>query len=197
MDEEDDETDSDDDDVYGIISLISLSDKVNEECIKQIKNILLSRIPKDNNISVVLKNTSVNVGLVVNERFVNLPPKISLPSYQQLLNDLKTAKEIKNNPDFKLSWFLIVCKIKKMRESKQKKVATSGETIIYINAEDEIFDEFAEHKYEYSVADQCDDSALGGDWEDDQHLFEPFRKILLLSTDNYYKAIDRLENEFK
>jgi len=138
------------------------------------------------------------MGLIVNERFANLPPKISLPSYQQLINDLKSAKdEPKSDNKTKLTlnfdWFIMISKLLKTKPTNSKKA--DGSEVIYVNAEDEIFDELADGSFEYSVANQCDSDVF--DWKDDEKLLEPYRKILLLTNTNWHKAIDKLKDEFK
>jgi protein BCP1 len=152
---------------------------------------LISYIPKDNQINQLLSNSSEKIGLIVNERFANLPPNISLPSYQQLLNDLKTAKDNKKLT-LDLDLYLMVCKLLKTKPTNSKK--TNNCETIYVNAEDEIFDELADHSFEYSVANQCDSDVF--DWKDDDNLLEPFRKVFIIKNQNFRKAIDKLNDEF-
>ncbi len=172
-------------------SVIPFAEYSQKDCIKQIIKTLTTYIPKENQINQLLSNSSEKIGLIVSERFANLPPKISLPSYQQLFNDLKTAKDNKKLAlDF--DWFLMVCKLLKTKPTNSKK-ANHCETI-YVNAEDEIIDELADHSFEYSVANQCDSDVF--DWKDDEKLLEPFRKVLVIKNDNLRKAIDKLNDEF-
>ena len=192
--EEDKSDDEDDEDVYGVTSVIPLIEYPQKECIKEIKSTLLSYLPKDNEIRNKLEDSSIKIGLVVNERFTNLPPKISLPSYQQLMNDLKSAKSDKQNKlNLEFEWFLMVCKILKIKENKSKK--PNELQLIYVNAEEEFFDELSDHSFEYSVAKQCDSDVF--DWKDDNNLMEPFRKVLLLKSENWNNSIIKLNEEFK
>lgn len=116
-----------------------------------------------------------------------------MPSYQQLLNDLKKTKDNKNKLNLEFDWFLMVCKLLKTKPTNS--VKTDNSEVIYVNAEEEIFDELADHSYEYSVANQCDSDVF--DWKDDEKLFEPYRKVLIVKKDNWLKAIDKLKEEFK
>ena len=174
--------------------MIPIADYSDKECIKQIQNTLISYLPKDNEIHKQLSNSSAKIGFVINERFTNLPPKISLPSYQQLMNDLKSAKTDETNKlNLEFDSYLMVCKILKTKATNSKKPIESQ--LIYVNAEEEIFDELSDHNFEYSVAKQCDSDVY--DWKDDSSLLEPFRKMLLLTKDKWNKAIIKLNEEFK
>lgn len=158
------------------------------------KNTLLSHIPEENEINKILSNSCEKIGFVVNERFANLPPKISLPSFESLIDDLKSAKsDERNKLNVDFNWFLMVLKILKTKQSNNKKPKQLE--LIYVNAEEELFDDFCDHQFEYSVANQCDSDVF--DWKDDNNLLEPFRKVLLMTNENWNKAIDKLKQEFK
>ncbi|CAG2122849.1 unnamed protein product, partial [Medioppia subpectinata] len=85
--DEDEETADDSDaeeedlDVYGVTSVIPLVSYEDKDCVKQIKDILTGYTPKERQIHKLLTTSSAKIGLIVNERFANLPPKISQPSY--------------------------------------------------------------------------------------------------------------------
>ncbi|CAG2108686.1 unnamed protein product, partial [Medioppia subpectinata] len=154
--------------------------------------------PKERQIHKLLTTSSAKIGLIVNERFANLPPKISQPSYHNLIRDLKEAKsgaQLKHlNLDF--DWYLMVCKVlipKNSGGGGNASKSSSDPSVTYVNAEEELFDECADDRFEYSVAKQCDSDVY--DWKDDDNLLEPFRRLLLLSSDNWNKAIDRLNDE--
>ena len=85
----------------------------------------------------------------------------------------------------------MVCKLLKTRTTKK----SSDAEVIYVNAEEELFDELSDSRYDYSVADQCDSDVY--DWKDKERLMEPFRRVLLLSKQNWNKAINKLIDEFK
>ncbi|XP_054156963.1 BRCA2 and CDKN1A-interacting protein-like [Oppia nitens] len=200
--DKDKEKDNDDEeeedlDVYGVTSLIPLTSSTDKECIKQIRNTLLSHSPKDNEIHKLLANESSKVGLIVSERFTNLPPKISLPTFESLMNDLKTTTDNQTKDKLDIDWYLMVCKVLKLKSKSKNKTSDSSASgdVIYMNAEEELFDEISDHSLEYSVANQCDSDVF--DWKDEDNLYEPFRKVLLLSADNWINAINRLKEEFK
>lgn len=61
------------------------------ECVEQIKELVLAQCEKECSVAVVeqfqkvLEDMSQSVGLLLSERFINVPPQIALPLYKQLL----------------------------------------------------------------------------------------------------------------
>ena len=159
-----------------------------KESVKQIETILLSHIPKDNPIYLKLKCPKSVCGLVINERFLNLPPALAVPCYQHLAADLSLM--IKQNPNrYNYDSVIMVCKVLKEKSSEKR---SSLPNIIYQNPEDELFSDVAEASFEYSVANQCDGEAF--DWDNDENLYEPFRKILLLSKERWVHIANTLKD---
>ena len=138
----------------------------------------------------MLQDSKSVCALVINERFINLPAKLSLPCYQQLVTDVKKHNSSEgSNKSYKFDNVIMVCKL-----HKEKGKSDGGETI-FVNPEDEVFDNAAEASFEYSVANQCDGDVLA-DWNDDEHMYEPFRKVLLLSKEKWLSAIETLKTSF-
>lgn len=61
------------------------------ECVEQIKELVLGQCEKvcsadaREQFQQVMEDMSKNVGLLLSERFINVPPQIALPLYTQLL----------------------------------------------------------------------------------------------------------------
>jgi protein BCP1 len=211
--EEDDDGESDDeddeDDVLGVTSVIGLSgldglqdgkegngSSDGNECVSQIKEVIKKRFSSQKEDISSLDWSKV--GLIINERFVNIPPRISLPIYQQLMEDLKQHRQ-------KYDKFLLVIKMLKKKEKKpaeeQKNQSEEEEQqdIIYLNAEEELLDGLLSKSLsvEYSVANMCDSDSLGANWNDDDHLYEPRRKIVAIDWSVLERFVDKLKEEFK
>ncbi|KAH7636983.1 protein BCCIP homolog [Dermatophagoides farinae] len=180
QDEEEHNGDGDDDDsVFGVISIIPFNSHFNDRnCVQQLKQVLLSYLPKDNDILRKLSHSNTKCALIIHERFVNLPPKISVPCYQQLLSELKQSS---TSNKFEFDHIIMISKLSKYRND-----------IIYTNAEDEIFSERADAQFEYSVAKQSDTHSI--DWNDDDKTFEPFRKLHLLTKQRWIETINVLKD---
>jgi len=177
----------DKEEVYGIVSLIPFSSHFSaKNCIQQIKSLLLTRIPKENLIHKKLQDPKAACALVINERFVNIPWRISLPCYEQLFKDLKEYETKEEKDKYVFESVIMICKV-----LKPKKANVSNE-YIYSNPEEEIFDQSAEGSFEYSVSDQCDSDVAA--WDDEESLFEPFRKVLFFSKEKWTSTVNSLKN---
>lgn len=58
------------------------------ECVKQVRSLLVSQCQKcggDGRFSKVLNDGDHHVGLLVSERYINIPPQISVPMFESLL----------------------------------------------------------------------------------------------------------------
>ena len=169
------------DQVYSLLTLIPFNDhfkKESPELLEELQQWLLEKLPKDHKIRDKILNSST--AMMISERFINIPVKASIPCYEGLLKDISKDKNYNNFEN-------ILFQTKIVKDKKTLK------EIIFTNAEDELFDEVAEASYEYSVADQCDSDVF--DWNNDEKLYEPFRKLLIIPKDKWIKVIQNLKNE--
>lgn len=71
--------------------IMNVCDVQGMECVDQIKELVLGQCEKVCSAAVqehfqqVMEDTSRSVGLLLSERFINVPPQIALPLYTQLL----------------------------------------------------------------------------------------------------------------
>ncbi|XAR63651.1 hypothetical protein NMG60_11023669 [Bertholletia excelsa] len=88
---------------------------------------------------------SRNVGLLVSQRVVNLPPDLLPPLYDALFDEVSWATEDEPTEELRRSfcfkYYLLVTRIYEHKNGGQKDGASGGseEAIIYIKPEDEIF----------------------------------------------------------
>ncbi|XP_033084772.1 BRCA2 and CDKN1A-interacting protein-like [Trachypithecus francoisi] len=112
---EDSEYDVDEDEVFGFISLLNLTERKGTQCAEQIQELVLSFCEKNCEKSIVeqldkfLNDTTKPVGLLLSERFINIPPQIALPMYQQLQKELAEAHRT-NKPCGKCYFYLLISK---------------------------------------------------------------------------------------
>ncbi|KAK6122392.1 hypothetical protein DH2020_043834 [Rehmannia glutinosa] len=121
---------------------------VDSKCIIELKDYLL-KVCKDNDVIAKLKSLVTehvhDVGLMVSQHVVNLPPQLLPPLYDALFDEVEWAtedeptKELQNS--FRFKFYLIISKIYKHKNADQNKETTKGgaETVIYVKPEDEIF----------------------------------------------------------
>lgn len=180
----------DDDNTFVVMAIIPFNVHFMErESVKQIKELILSYLPEDHAISKKMNDPTQKLAFVINERFVNLPPKISVPCYKLLLTELDNHKKSHSYSDkpedifnkFEFEYIIMLSKLSKYNTE-----------IMYSNGEDEIFCERSDSFYEYSVSDQADKVSM--DWENEKKLFEPYRQIIMIEKAKWIRTINILED---
>ncbi|XP_029500671.2 protein BCCIP homolog [Oncorhynchus nerka] len=87
-DSDDDEDPADE--VFGFISMLNLTERKGVQCVEEVKDLILGQCEKScphtmtDDLEKVLNDTSKPVGLLLSERFINVPPQIALPLHKQL-----------------------------------------------------------------------------------------------------------------
>ncbi|XP_036295233.1 BRCA2 and CDKN1A-interacting protein isoform X2 [Pipistrellus kuhlii] len=196
---EDSDDDVDGDEVFGFISLLNLTERKGTPCAEQIKALALRGCAKSCEKSVVeqldrlLSDSSRPVGLLLSERFVNVPAQIALPLHRQLQKELAEAHKT-NKPCGKCHFYLLISKTfaeagknnSKKNQSSQKK-----DELMFTNAEEEFFYEAA-LRFSYSVQEESD-SCLGGRWSFDDVPMQPLRTVMLVPCDRMGEVMAALE----
>ncbi|XP_010356094.1 BRCA2 and CDKN1A-interacting protein isoform X1 [Rhinopithecus roxellana] len=153
---EDSDDDMDEDEVFGFISLLNLTERKGTQCAEQIQELILSFCEKNCEKSMVekldkfLNDTTKPVGLLLSERFINIPPQIALPMYQQLQKELAEAHRT-NKPCGKCYFYLLISKtfVEAGKNNSKKKLSNRKKTaLMFANAEEEFFYEQEQGKPE-------------------------------------------------
>ncbi|KAM4635886.1 BRCA2 and CDKN1A-interacting protein [Discoglossus pictus] len=196
--QEDSEDDDDDneDHVFGFISLLNLTERKGTPCAEQIIELLLSHCEKNCGQSTVeqfdkvLNDNSKPVGLLLSERFINVPAQIALPMHQQLQKELLEAQQT-NKPCGKCYYYILISKT--FVEAAKITTGPQGkEELMFANAEEEFFYEKALLKYNYPVQEESD-TQLGGRWSFDDVPMKPFRTVMLIPADRMNSIMDKLK----
>uniref|UniRef100_A0A0D9QWT9 BRCA2 and CDKN1A interacting protein n=1 Tax=Chlorocebus sabaeus TaxID=60711 RepID=A0A0D9QWT9_CHLSB len=153
---EDSDNDVDEDEVFGFISLLNLTERKGTQCAEQIQELILSFCEKNCEKSMVeqldkfLNDTTKPVGLLLSERFINIPPQIALPMYQQLQKELAEAHRT-NKPCGKCYFYLLISKtfVEAGKNNSKKKLSNKKKAaLMFANAEEEFFYEQEQGKPE-------------------------------------------------
>uniref|UniRef100_A0A2K6C926 BRCA2 and CDKN1A-interacting protein n=1 Tax=Macaca nemestrina TaxID=9545 RepID=A0A2K6C926_MACNE len=175
---EDSEYDVDEDEVFGFISLLNLTERKGTQCAEQIQELILSFCEKNCEKSMVeqldkfLNDTTKPVGLLLSERFINIPPQIALPMYQQLQKELAEAHRT-NKPCGKCYFYLLISKT----FVEQQKESCIHKAIL---------------KFNYSVQEESD-TCLGGKWSFDDIPMTPLQTVMLIPGDKMNEIMDKLK----
>ncbi|XP_013420438.1 BRCA2 and CDKN1A-interacting protein [Lingula anatina] len=200
---EEDDSDSDDgDDVFGVISAINLTEKKDAESVRQLHSYLLGKCQaceqkQQQYFKALLEDPNKQVGYLVNERLINIPPQIATPMFQSLKKEMERA--VKKKMKYSFDYFLMVAKTYKTKPSNQKKKGKNKtqtpDEITFLNPEEELFSEESVLSFDYSVASERD-GVVGGQWDDEEEEFEPFRRVMFIPGDKLDSLIIKVQQTF-
>lgn len=192
QDEDDDDDDMDDKNtVFGITTAINITKKSEVNCILELRNHIIQRAEKHATetelklVRDVLTDDSKPVGFLLNERFVNIPPQISVPLLESLLKEVRRATA--KGMAYKFTYYLMIVKFYR-KVAKKNKAAEE----FFTNAEEETVCKEAVASFEYSVQGETE-SAAGGDWDTDSVLI-PYRKIVLFEANKLPNVITSIKH---
>ncbi|KFO78079.1 BRCA2 and CDKN1A-interacting protein, partial [Cuculus canorus] len=200
--EDSSDDDENDDEVFGFISCVNLTERKGTQCAEQIKELVLSRCEKSCEQHVVeqldklLNDSTKPVGLMLSERFINVPPQIALPMHQQLQKELTEAQRT-NKPCGKCYYYLLISKTfteaTKSNSKRKEGRNQQKEELMFANAEEEFFYEKALLKFNYSVQEESD-TCLGGRWSFDDVPMKPLRTVMIVPAVNINVIMDKLKD---
>ncbi|XP_027711754.1 BRCA2 and CDKN1A-interacting protein [Vombatus ursinus] len=192
--EESDEEDDEEEEIFGFISLLNLTERKGAECAEQIKELILSLCEKDmvEQLRKLFSDPAKPVGLLLSERFLNVPPQIALPMHQQLQKELAESRQA-DEPCGKCSYYLMISKtFQEASRNSRNKGNMPHKALRFANAEEEFFYEQALLKFSYSVQEESD-LALGGRWSFDDLPMKPLRTVMVIPASKMSAVMETLK----
>ncbi|XP_055639171.1 protein BCCIP homolog [Toxorhynchites rutilus septentrionalis] len=194
-DDEDDEDDDMDDPcqvVFGVTTAVNITNKQDQNCVKQLQKIVFDKAEKYATDSVIqtfrdaLQNGSKTTALLLNERFVNIPAAVCVPMFENLLVEMDRARA-KGMP-YKFDYYLMFVKY-------YQKAAGGGKPaeVLYSNDEEEYFIKDSVASFDYSVQKETT-TALAGNWLEDDDELQPFRKVLLIDANKFQETVNTIKS---
>ncbi|XP_063964068.1 BRCA2 and CDKN1A-interacting protein-like [Lytechinus pictus] len=200
--EESDSDDDNDDDVFGFTTVLNIIEKKNTECIQEIHKLIVDKCStcnseaEVNELSQILGDDSRNVGLLLCERFVNIPPQLAPPLHSSLQNDIRIAGA--KNPQMKFDYYLLMSRAYQQPQLPSSKKKTKAQDInewIFTNAEDGIF--FKESVLTLHYPSQIDQAgAVDGKWKDDDTEMKTFRVVMVVPASKMNNILAEIQEAF-
>lgn len=201
VDDEDDSSDDDDNNpefdstgtIFGITTAVNISKSLSSGCIDGLRKYLIAKCeqfaePDEREIfKSVLNDDAKRTGFLINERFVNIPPQISVPLLENLNKEINRAAVKMNKFSFTHYVMLVKFHRKDAKKSKDKAAAD-----IYSNGEEEILCEQCDASFEYSVQSETD-SALSGHWLEGDTTLIPHRKVVVFESHKLLPIIESIK----
>ncbi|KAG8382742.1 hypothetical protein BUALT_Bualt05G0108900 [Buddleja alternifolia] len=137
----------DDEDDGGSKSIVELKDYLLKVC--QDRDVIAK-------LRSLLGEHALDVGLMVSQRVVNLPPQLLPPLYDGLFDEIEWATEDEPTQElqrsFRFRFYLIISRIYKHKNANQNKGMKDGdEDVIYIKPEDEILLELSSWSFSFPL----------------------------------------------
>eukprot|EP01016_Furgasonia_blochmanni_P021840 TRINITY_DN2397_c0_g2_i1.p1 TRINITY_DN2397_c0_g2~~TRINITY_DN2397_c0_g2_i1.p1 ORF type:complete len:333 (+),score=72.94 TRINITY_DN2397_c0_g2_i1:106-1104(+) len=144
-----------------------------------------------------LTTSAHKIGLLVNERIINLPPKCVPVLHNQVVEDLKWVMEQNDEEErmyFNLDYLLCVTKVFKNIEVKSKKVkgALNLEEYVYQKFEDNKFAEAADYVYVFEAKTSKTNAGLTN-LEPEELSVQCYRMVYLITLNNYKRVVAELD----
>ncbi|CAH2096948.1 unnamed protein product [Euphydryas editha] len=188
-DGQDDDDDDDDgsDGVFGITTVINITKRKEEHCIKQVRQ-LLTALANDNAddrakalVNKILSDDANHVGLVINERILNIPAAISVPLFASLQNELDKA--LKKKMPYSFQYLVWICKTYKTSDDESE--------VLFANQEEKPLVEEALASFDVDVTEQAELSQ----WDYDGGAMTPCRKVLIFEGSKFNQLVRLLKEE--
>ncbi|KAL3269410.1 hypothetical protein HHI36_008480 [Cryptolaemus montrouzieri] len=187
---EDESEDAEDDsnEVFGVTTVLNMTAHRETPCVRQLLDFFKVQAKKYGNTETQQKVNEIldenkKIGLLINERFLNIPAAISVPMLSSLQEEIKRMR--KKNQSYEFQNFIMVCKTYRPKKDKSE---TS-----FSNDEECIFSANADYNFEYSVAKEAD-TAIAGKWGNKEEEVIPFRKVLIFSANKLESIISQIKN---
>ncbi|GAB6025498.1 hypothetical protein CHUAL_011237 [Chamberlinius hualienensis] len=197
IDPEDEDSDDDgEEDIFGITTVLNITERQEEPCIQELRKLLLVKSNQHaslecqhimNQLLLKKQNDEFHVGFIVNERFANIPAKICGPSLESLLKDIQDG--VRKNRRLKFDHYILMSKVYKANEKKRKGLI---DTNVYPKLEVEIFKNEALVWFEYSISGQAD-TGLDGDWDSDDEGNIPFHQVIIIQSSKFDSIISQIK----
>ncbi|CAA21060.2 nuclear export chaperone [Schizosaccharomyces pombe] len=192
-------------DPYAMLSVINLNTRRDEPVIKQLTSYIISRLAKsnsrlENELQKLLEpNSGSQVGLIVNERLINMPVQVIPPMYNMLLEEMQWA--INENEPYNFTHYLLLSRTYTEIESKlmdderpskkgKKSKKTSGEEVMFFHPEDEQFREVAIDIADYPFANQDFNPDANRVFQDAG--IKPQGELLLMTNEDFKNLVPKL-----
>jgi len=182
-DEDEDDLGGTDGEVFGLATIVRLKDtEVAEPIVRHLTKAVATADPRGQ-LSRLLTTCDSDVGLIISERIINMPPQISVPLYQTLSNEVKKAKA-KNLP-FNFTHYALISKVLIAPDVGQVGV-------MYTNAEEEVFVPECDFILDMAKSNSEESRVVTLSQDD----FIEKKKIMVFKADKLDKIVGIVKNAF-
>lgn len=192
-DEDISDTTEDVNEVYGISSVINLSEK-NKDSVASLRRFLLEQTAKGNDRQVLQYVTDLlkgDVGFLLNERFINIPAQITVPLLETLVTEMRKARD--RNLPYDFQHYIMISKLYKTK-NLMNGASQENQAVVFSNAEEELIVGESELCIDYDVSNDTN-VEMGGNWTDGVEMI-PWRRIVVFRAEKLEPLIRAVREHF-
>jgi len=187
-DDDDEELGGHDGEVFGLATIVRLREtEVADQIIRYITKSVTASDPRGQ-LSRLLSSSDIDIGLIISERIINMPPQISVPLYQTLSNEVRKARA-KNLP-FNFTHYLLISKVLLPSVELQPQAG-----VMYANAEEEVFIPECDLVLDMKVNSNMNDQEARVVTISQEELVER-KKVLVFKAERLDKIVGLVKNAF-
>lgn len=191
--------DGDGTDPYAFLTILNMYEHREAPIMKKLTNYLIERSNSTASLSQLssLLTSSSQVGLILTERLINLPPEIAPPMYAMLVDEIESAVDDKEPYEF--THYLIISKTYLELQSlldqedaprqKKNKAVRNAREVFYFHPEDEVL-----HRHAMAFGDYEYTNDEGDGKADSKRAFQelgikPQGHAILIEAKEYENAV--------
>ncbi|EON60937.1 hypothetical protein W97_00147 [Coniosporium apollinis CBS 100218] len=194
-------TDGNESDPFAFLTVLNMCQHQDKQVIKDLARYLADKSrssPSIDQLPALLDpSSSAEVGLILTERFVNMPAEIVPPMYNMLLEEISWALEEKEPYNF--THYLVLSKTyteveskldqEENRPQKKKRKDTKGEETFYFHPEDEVLHKHALAQCSFEYTKQSDEGASDAKRAFQEMGIRPTGHMILLEASKFETAV--------
>ncbi|KAF1985113.1 hypothetical protein K402DRAFT_335162 [Aulographum hederae CBS 113979] len=194
-------TEGDESDPFAFMTVLNLHQHRENQAVKDLTQYLIQKSSSSSSSlaqipSLLSPSSNAQVGLILTERFINMPSEIVPPMYKFLSEEISLAVQAKE--PFQFSHYLIVSKTYKEIESKldqeddrpaKKSKGSKDEAVFYFHPEDEALHQQALGFGDYDYSKQGDEGASDSKRAFQELGVKPSGHIILVEGSKFEEAV--------
>ncbi|SMQ53902.1 unnamed protein product [Zymoseptoria tritici ST99CH_3D7] len=201
--------DGEESDPYAFLTALPLSHlRAGNPALQTLATYFLSRSQSSTNpglaetlTTLLDEDSKANIGVILTERFINMPHQIIPPLYTMLRSEMSSA--ISSEPQFKFTHYLFLSKTytevasqldvedaQPSKKSKKEKKAAGKEEVFYFHPEDEVLQRFAVVSGAFGYEKQGEEGASDAKRAFQDLGVRPQGLIMVIEAARFEKAVE-------
>ncbi|KAF9161689.1 Mss4p nuclear export [Actinomortierella ambigua] len=199
-----------DSDPFSLMTVLNMNDHIyrqKSEVMKQIKQYLEGKAKSNDKFQAKLKqllkeDSKQHLGLVISERFINMPVETAPPMWRMLSDEVKWA--IEEGLPFNFEYYLLISptyqevtpKIdlddEPVKPTKKKSKTKEDPATFFFHPEEELIQQFAELTQDFKLTTPPSSAESKNTFED--YGIAPARRMMLIHKDKMPQLVELLNN---